>query len=378
MRRVLLLALLGSLVACAGTSEGPSSSPAAGATKAVPAEYERLTGAALSYLESGKPERAVKPLERAVALAPERPEAHVLWGRALAMVQDLAGSAAHYEKARALGSRDRQLFLELASVYDISQRYDEAIGVYEAWLAQDPHDVEMLAELGLTLLLRQRYPDAAGVLARAVELAPLDLQLRQDWGFALLRVGEIDRAAEELGKVLTSEPERPEAMRFLAQARAAQGREQEALELLDRLLRLAPTDAGGLRIRARLRLLSGQAQGALDDYGALLAAAPQDGAALLGAAGAFTALGRVAEAQKVLEQARGVLGDVVEVRLREAQLAVKKGDRGALQRLHEVAREMPQSLEAWRAVHAAARAARDKKLEVESGKHLVGLGARPD
>jgi protein O-GlcNAc transferase len=341
-------------------------------------DYGKLVRGARAYAESGRADRSADAAARAVELAPERPEAYVVWGHALAMQKELAKSAEKFERARKLGSVERQLFIELASVYDVTGKYDQAVEVYQAWLAKAPDDVEVLGELGLTLIMRERPQEAATILARAVELAPHDLQLRQDWAYALLLQGEVDRAAVELQKVLISEPDRADALRFLAQARALSGHEREALDLLDRLMVKAPSDGGARRLRARLRQVNGDPQGALADYEALLGATPTDGGLLLGAGGALLALGRFDEAARALEQARATLGDLPEVRFREAQLAHARGEKGALAKLHAAAKEMPRNVEAWRTVHQAARAGRDKRLEIDSGKRLVELGARPD
>jgi tetratricopeptide (TPR) repeat protein len=333
-------------------------------------EYERALSTARSYIELGRIERALDLAEAAARRSPERPEAYIVWGRALASQNQLAPSAEKYERARALGSRDRQLFVELSSVYDVSRAYDKAIAVYRDWLEKSPDDAEMQQQLGLSLLLSGRAKEAVPSLRRACALEPDDLQVRQDLGYALLRSHDLAGASSELEKVLAKEPNRAEALRLLAETRAAQGRLRDALSFADRALLNDAKDTRARRVRARLRQVMGDAKGALADYQALLSGRPDDGPALLGAAGALLALERPGEAVPLIEQARAKLGDDPDVRFREAQLAWRRGERSALTTLRQLADHFPRPDEVWAELERAARKLQDKKLAAEAKRHL--------
>ncbi len=335
-----------------------------------PADYDRLVRTAQSYIDMGRLERALSLAEQATRSAPERPEAWIVWGRGLASAGQLAPAAEKYEKARSLGSRDRQLFVELTSVYDVAKQYDRSIAVYRDWLAREPRDAEMHQELGLTLLLVGRYPDAAASLRTAAGLRPDDLQIAQDLGYALLRAQDLAGASAQLERVVAADPSRVEALRFLAQARAAQGRAREALDFLDRALAREPANAPALRVRARLRALGEDAAGALVDYQALLAQRPDDAPALLGAAGALIALDRPADAAPLVARARTSLGDDPDVQFREAQLAWRRGDRGALATLRRLAGPRPSAVEIWRDLAKGAAKLGDARLAAEAKAHL--------
>ena len=340
--------------------------------EAAPADYDRLVATAKSYVEMGRVERAVDLAQTAAARAPQRPEAYVVWGRALASQNVLEDAAAKYEQARTLGSRDRELFVELTSVYDVSRAYEKAIAVYGDWLDKTPDDAEMHAELALTLLLLNRFPDAVAHLRQAARLQPANLQTRQDLGYALLRNQDLTGASSTLEAVLAADPQRPEALVLLAQTRAAMGHSIDALPLLDRALGLDPKNVRAVRVRARLRQLTHDAPAALGDYQTLLAENPQDAAALLGAAGALIALGRLNEATPLVAKARDRLGDHPDVRFREAQIAWRQGDRAAVATLRKMADAMPNQTEIWDELATAAKKLGDKRLSTEAGKHLAG------
>jgi tetratricopeptide (TPR) repeat protein len=366
--------LAGMLAACASAAPSPAM-PASTARPTL--TYEERVQMAQSLVDSGRVERALDLLQSAAAEAPERPEAYVVWGRALAVKNDLKASAETYEKARRLGSRDRRLFVELSSVYDVSEAYEQSIAVYLDWLGKSPDDAEMHHELGLTLLLVGRLDEAVAHLGRASEIEPRDLQAREDYGYALLRLGRLEEAASSLEAVLQLDPRRADALRYLAQVRAAQGRSDDALGLLDRALLAAPDDARAARVRARLRQLLGDQEHALDDYDLVLRQAPDDVAALLGAAGALLALERLDEAAPLLARVRAANKDLPELKMRESQLAWRRGDRKAVAELQKLTQAQANNLELWRDLAAAAKRFGDKKLLLDAEKQLKSSETRP-
>ena len=80
------------------------------------------------------------------------------------------------------------------------------------------------------------------------------------------------------------------------------------------------TDPRPVRLRAQLRTLSGDHQGALADYQLLVKANAEDAGALIGAAGALIATGRLDEAQQAVDRARAIAGDQGPVQFRAAQI----------------------------------------------------------
>ena len=367
LQSILVLALTTS---CAASQLTPT--PATTAPPEV--SYDTLVRTARSYVENGKAERAAELCAKAAAMSPDRPDAYVTWGLALAQLKQLDQSAAKYEAALARGGKDREVFVELASVYDVSRRYEEAVRVYRHYLSIAPDDVEMRQELGLTLVGLERTDEAVLELRACAAKAPGDLQVMQDLGYALLHAKEAGEAATILAEVVAKDANRPEAMQMLARARATEGKAAEALAVLDRLLKAWPDDRRGRRIRARLRLLTDNPAGATEDYRLLISANPDDSSLLLGAAGAFIALGRLEEADQTLDHVRQSLGSHPLLEFREAQIAWRRGKTQALISMAQFARDNPNDLEAWREVAAGAKKAKDKKLQAEAAEKLKSLG----
>ncbi len=361
------------LVTLACAAQAPRSEPVAPAATAP--DYDTLVKVAASYSASGRSRQAAQAAERAAGMRPERPEAYVVWGRSLAQENQLAQAAAKYEKARSLKSRDRALYAELASVYDVSKRYADAIAVYRDYLATHANDADMQEELGLTLLLVNRVDEAVAALRIAAQHSD-GVQAAQDLALALLRHGEPREASEVLRRVLDREPSR-EARLLFAQAKASLGEAAEALATLNQLLAHDKNDTAALRMRAHVRLVTHDATGALADFDALQHGQTTDAAALLGAAGALIALGHLADAEARVQAAQKVAPEHPLLAFRAAQLALRRGDASALAPIISFARANPGHVEAWRELYAAAKKRRDKKLMAEARERLTALGDAP-
>ncbi|MBN1960360.1 MAG: tetratricopeptide repeat protein [Deltaproteobacteria bacterium] len=333
-------------------------------------DYDRLVARANSFIRMGQLQRAIEFAATAVNSNPNRPEAFIVWGRALASQNENQQALLKYEQARSLGSYDRELFVELSSIYDVTKNYDEAIGVYQDWLSNNPHDVELIHQLGLTWLILKKYPEAISNLQNALNLEPNEHNIRQNLGYALLRNREFNKADAQLEQVVKAEPKNVEALHLLAQTKAGLGQLDSALLYLNRALEINPKYSRALKTRARIRLLSKDAKGALNDYQLLLSIHSDDGAILLGAAGALLALNQIKEAAVLIDKVSATSPEHPYVRFRQTQLAIRKGDSKALTTLVKLAEKISDSDEVWQEIAWAAKKFNNKQLIKEAAEHL--------
>lgn len=378
-----VVVLLG-LTACAsgGGSRAPTPAPGAsarensGTADTSPEEmpYGQRVMAVRSYLDAGSPKRAAEVARTAIEQKPQRPEAHQLLGRALALQQQLAASARHYEAARARGADNRRLVVELGSVYDVTKAYSKAISLYREWLGKTPDDTPIRHQLGLTLLLTGNTETALAELERSHRDAPQKLQFAQDLAYAYLAAGQPAAAEKTAAAVIEAAPERTDAVRFLAKARIAQGELEQALEALNAALARIEDAADVRALRARLRLLLGDAAGAWQDYDMLLQQHRDNADLLLGGAGSLIATGALERASELIERAAKTAGDHPLVRLRRAQIAWHRGNAEALARMHALARAQPDNPQAWRVVLDAAQEADNTDIAGAAREHLEKLG----
>lgn len=379
-----LMALFMMALACASPKAKPkpqaAQKPQAAGTEHSldrPQSYRQLMAGAGSYTNRGDGKRGAELAEKASKIKPDAPEPYALWGRSLAVAGDLVEAAKRYEMALDHGDTRPQTFMELASVYDVSKRYDKALAVYQRYLKITPEDTDARHEMAITLLLLQRFDEAIAEIEHCLKERPGDSQLLTDHGFAYLNKGEPARAEKSLREAVDKAPKNHPAMTFLAQALAAQGRPKEALAYLDKAVEVGRTHARPVRMRARLKMALEDYAGALRDYDLLVRANAKDAGAWLGVAGAQIALGRLDLAQGAVERAKNLVGDHPQVAFRQAQLDWRrqpKAQAASLETIYQVAKDTPTSLEAWREVAILAKALGEKAVLKQAHKTLKAMG----
>ncbi|MEM6732328.1 MAG: tetratricopeptide repeat protein [Myxococcota bacterium] len=375
MRHLLQSAAAGAVlfaIACGGSSQ--TGAPSAGARGPSDVSYDDLVGLSESYIETGKPDRAVEVAEDATKKDNTRPEGYLALGRALAANEQLEQSIEAYEQARERGAEGQRVTLELATLYDVVRRYDAAIEIYRVHLTNHPEDAEAHQQLGLTFLLAGRAERAVGALEKALAIDPDNGQMRIDYGMALLRAGKVAASAKTLESVTSDDPERADAWRLLARADATQKAWPRAIKHVDRALALQPEDVEALSLRCRLRVIVGERERALEDCTALRELDPENKATQLRTSGLLASLGQLEDASALVRSVANELPDHPAVRFRQDQIAARSGDSGAFKRIVALANERGDDPELWWEVHALATLRKDRNLRKKAVRTLKGLG----
>ncbi len=118
-------------------------------------------------------EGAQADAERALALQPELPEAHLAmgyfhyWGR-----RDYTSALAEFSTARASLPNDSNALKAIARVHRRQGNLLQAIPEFEQATTLDPRDTDLAREIGVTLTCLRRYPEADAAFARSIALAP--------------------------------------------------------------------------------------------------------------------------------------------------------------------------------------------------------------
>ena len=216
----------------------------------------RLLGDAYMTLDRvGDGERAVRMADRLPRYAPyldPLTEALVRESRSTtfllqqASTADLTTNAAwrEYLVRRALEFDPGHLdaLFDLATMFRVLQRYDEALELLERHRRLQPGDFQVLADIGRCLSGLQRYAEAEPVLRRALE--GLDTaDTRYDLGLVLDRVGRAAEAGVEYQRALDRDPNHLDALNNLGAALASQGQLDAAAHLFERLVAVDPEDA---------------------------------------------------------------------------------------------------------------------------------------
>ncbi len=347
-------------------------------------DYLQKINKAASMLRIGQGARARRLLQQAIDLNSVRPEAYGMLGQALAGEGQLEKSARAYENAIAKGSQERQVFLEAASVYDVSKRYSEAMRIYDVYLATHANDAEFLHQKGLTLLLLKQYAEALVVLREAVAVGT-EPSARLDLGYALLRSSAYEEARTLFMGVVKDQAGKPmaaKALEFLAQAEAALGNVARAKQYLDEAIELAPKSASLRRVRATLSRQLGDTDVALGDYNWLVRLSPHDAGARLGRAATYIERKNFIAAGDDVRAARLAVGDHPQVLFRAAQLAwrikgTKRAHAEALKVVSDLAKKHPRSVELLSELLLLSKITGDTTLHKQTYAKLKTLQSQP-
>ena len=155
--------------------------------------------------------RAKAAAERAVALAPGRPESQLALGDYYTFVRNDPAKALDAYAAGLRGApSDADLLSGTAYVEQTLGRWEAALGHFTRAQALDPRSVPTAERLARTLLWLRRYPEAAAAYDRGLALAPGNISAIQ--GRAMVELAQGDLAGARAVLRATPAEVEPEAL----------------------------------------------------------------------------------------------------------------------------------------------------------------------
>jgi tetratricopeptide (TPR) repeat protein len=174
---------------------------------------------------------------RALALAPELPEAHVALGMARMFHQaDFDGAEDSFRRALALNPSNvlaNQLFSQLCTVLC---RHSESIAAMQRALELDPLSPTVGTLLACVYFFAGHFEPALEQINRVLQIAPGCSTALASAGWVLTEMGHHDLALDRYHRALDVQPQSPIMMANLAYGLAAAGQSQAALRLLHRVI----------------------------------------------------------------------------------------------------------------------------------------------
>jgi TolB-like protein/tetratricopeptide (TPR) repeat protein len=145
-------------------------------------------------------ERSRQAGEKAVALAPNRPEGYLALGAHERLVRkDYNRALEQYEKGLRLAPGDVSLLRGMALAEQGLGRWDSAVEHFRQAVRLDPRDVNNVGTLGDALLRLRRYPEAREAYDRSLALAPTNLSVIEGKAMTYLGEGDLAGARAVLG-----------------------------------------------------------------------------------------------------------------------------------------------------------------------------------
>jgi serine/threonine protein kinase/tetratricopeptide (TPR) repeat protein len=160
--------------------------------------------------------RAREAAEKAVALAPNRPEGYLALGVYERLVAvDFTRASEQFEKGLRLAPGDASALRATAVAEQGLGRWDAAVEHLRQSVRLDPRSAAGLRILGLSLLHLRRYPEAFEAFDRGLALAPVNLALIEDKAMTFLGEGDLAGARAVL-KAVPKEVEPTALVAFVA------------------------------------------------------------------------------------------------------------------------------------------------------------------
>jgi tetratricopeptide (TPR) repeat protein len=194
-------------------------------------------------LQGGKNDSAVDRIAKALAIAPEHVEAHIVLGNALRELGKLEEAVASYRKALAIEPEYAEVHNNLGNALQELGKLDEAIACYRKTLAINPDYAEAHNNLGIALIEQDKLDEAVASYRKALDVKPGYAEAHSNLGAALRGLGKLDEAVASYHKALAVMPDYAGAHNNLGNALKDQGKLDDAVASYHKALAIMPDHA---------------------------------------------------------------------------------------------------------------------------------------
>ncbi len=268
-----------------------------------PASGDLLLALARLEFDHGHSDNAVKALEDAARIVPDRIEVWVALGDGFLAGQRFQNAVNAYQRALNLDASMPQVAARLGAALQSAGRVEEAVACYHAALERSPESALLHYNLGTALKVLHRFDQAVVEYQAAVSLAPDNPDLKVRLGNLLVETSRFEQAIEPLDSALSAVPRSAQGFvcHLLAYAHKKLGQGEASVQSAKRLVELAGGAVPALMHLSAAYLTVGDAQRALDVCERALQREPASRQLLSDKAIALTALGRQQEAAHLVD-----------------------------------------------------------------------------
>lgn len=189
----------------------------------------------IAYLKLGSPEKAIAPLNHALALDASNQDARSALASAELSVDNYGKATEQFRWLFAADSDKADAWYELGHNYlQMVKRLTTTLTVRfpdSAWSRRLAGDI---------LVERQAWNEAAFAYSKAIQAEPAEPGLHTDLGQALLHAGKTQEAESEFNHELSHDPYQPQALLGTAEVQLLKGNAQSALEAVTKVWQTAP------------------------------------------------------------------------------------------------------------------------------------------
>ena len=279
------------------------------------AATHRVAGHQLAQLdlEAGDLAGAERRLREVLTSEPGAADVRNSLGLVLERQGRLREAEAEYLAATRLDDDAAEPRNNLGNLARLTRRDEDAMRWYEGAIAADPYFMGAYNNLALLYQDQGRRDKAIELYGRAIAKAPKNAVVMNNLASLYFGGGEVEEARDLWQRAAAADPSYPSPVNNLAGLALSQGRLDEAGQLLDRALALDP-NYGDARInKALLAQQRGDVEGARRELTAAARDPRSIGVARVKLGLLELSAGRPAAAVTALEDARGRVGDSIEL-----------------------------------------------------------------
>lgn len=190
--------------------------------------------------ETGRADRAVALLRKAVALAPRAAPLHDSLAAALTVLGRHNEALAHWDKATEADPQFADAHVNRGTLLNKIGRPEQAVAAYDKALAIDPHFAEAHFNRAVALGRLRQYEEALKSCDRAIVAMPNFPEVHFTRGTILAELKRTDAAIDSFKRTLALQPDRAEAYYNIGTFYLGTGRLQAAVDSLARATELEP------------------------------------------------------------------------------------------------------------------------------------------
>ncbi len=159
-----------------------------------------------THIILGNPAAGLEDLAQAAELAPEAPPVYGTLGVAYQLMGDMESARAAYETAVELGSQDPEDYFNLGTVHMNDRRQPEAIAMFTKATEMNPNHQRAFANIGLLHGRATEYAEAVEPLRRALVLDPEDTETLNELVYAMGVEGMAEEATQLVERYTATHP----------------------------------------------------------------------------------------------------------------------------------------------------------------------------
>jgi tetratricopeptide (TPR) repeat protein len=175
-----------------------------------PASEETLSDLAITYFDAGLFDKALQPLNQAIALKPQSPSAHSLLGKTYFALRQYEKAAAELKAAMEFGSNDFDTSFTLAIAYLQQRQFTDARRVFDWMLSHLGDRPELHVVIGRAFRVAGRLPEAIDEFKKAIAVNPTLPRVHDNLALAYLMnegAARLADAEREFKTELASNPD---------------------------------------------------------------------------------------------------------------------------------------------------------------------------